>query len=118
MVRILGDDGGVEEFSLLAVQLLLLTCKFRKFTVSKEKIEFKEDFSLIIKSFIYPIKYCEILGKILVDPSLSEEHNSDLVVTVLKDLRQPGKAPTVIQSSKKSASSTSEQGLLSIMKRW
>ena len=74
--------------------------------------------TIIIKSFIYPIKYCDILGKILVDPSLSEEQNSDFVVTVLKDLRQPEKAPTVIQRSKRNTASSSEQSLLSIMKRW
>lgn len=58
VVRILGDDGGAEEYSLLAVQILLTTCKFLRFTVNKEKIVCEGDFKLYLKSFIYPIKYC------------------------------------------------------------
>ncbi len=35
VVRVLGDDGGAEEYSLFAVQILLRTCKFLKFGVNK-----------------------------------------------------------------------------------
>lgn len=70
-MRILGDDGGVEEYGLIAVQLLLWTCKFKKFTINKERINFEEDYKLKLTQFIFPIKYCEIISMLMIDPSLS-----------------------------------------------
>ena len=48
-IRILGNDGGAQEFSLIAVQLLLLTSKFKKFAINKEKIEFGSEYLLQLK---------------------------------------------------------------------
>jgi hypothetical protein len=48
------------------------------------------------------------LSKVLIDPSLSEEQNADLVVSVLKDLKQIEKPPTVIQTIKKNSANINE----------
>lgn len=78
----------------------------------------KEEYSLFIKSVVYPIKYCQILNKILIDPSLTEIQNADLVVTVLKDLKNFENPPTVIQKITKLRSNDNESNIINVMKTW
>jgi len=62
---------------------------------------------LRLSQFIYPSKYCHIIQKLIVDPSLSEEQNCELTVTILKDLKQVEHPQTVIQRAKKQTNEVS-----------
>lgn len=79
----------------------------------------KEETSLNISNFYYPIKYCRIIGKTLIDPSLSEQVNSEVEVTVIKDLKQIENNPIVIHRTKSMLKNqSSEEVVNSILAQW
>ena len=75
------------EYGLIAVQLLLHTHSFQDFSIEKGKVELKDKAKIKIDHLVWPVRCASIIGKCLVDPSLSEEQNCDLCLTALTDLK-------------------------------
>jgi hypothetical protein len=90
-VRVANNDGCLQETALVAVELLLWTAKFDVIQrhiekPSKNKEGFLEKFVLKLTEFWFPIKYCEILDVLLVDPSKGEEEASNYEITFVGTL--------------------------------
>jgi exosome complex RNA-binding protein Rrp42 (RNase PH superfamily) len=96
----------------------LCTCRLRKFTVNKEKVEYGEEYKLELRDFHIPFKYGQILDVILTDPSLSEEQNCNFVLTVIKNLKDKAVPPRVIHYSRRGEVNKNEELLKRILAQW